>query len=889
MDQLLSLPLNSILAQASGISADSQSVESELTNLCFREYPTFISVHKCSAAVTSAFDDFSESLGRLLDAVPALEDECRTFVKGTTGVQNARAKAALVQEHQDKLFDLLEIPQLMDTCVRNGYYQEALELSAHTESLLKRYPEVEIIQDVSKEVDGVMQVMLAQLLSLLRESIKLPALVKTVGYLRRLKAMGESELCLAFLISRLSNFRNQLVHLERDRADPVRYVRKYIDLFREHVFDIISQFTIIFLESSQSLEPASQLASFVGQCVNELVSLVGEYVPKMSSDAAALSSILVQLGYCALAFARVGLDFAPLITDPFSDAVLMSFTSTVDAASTTLAKALGQAERAHGSPSQALVTQDYVPSLMANDSPVDLISWNGDLEALPSDLARFPPLALLVNSHLSALNSLRLLAPLHLYPALAAAQAAALLSSTHRIAQYVRQAVASSDPGSIITSSDRPGLNRTSSGRAVLLRRNSETQLTPEARASKRKETQWACIAFADTWVKTAIPLLHAALDKGVFDGAEGEVDRAKLDESVHSLQTWIESQKDTPISPASVAAPEQSKRSSMFINGGNALLPHAEDAEDLAAEPAAEELDEDSANRDMESALDREVEAVLAAGTLDGGEAVESTAEEPLEAAPPQPILEEPLLQDEQPPAKSQELAAGEPASDVLNATEDDGPGPVPLEAPHTIPSASNTPSTTEPIPNSEDAAAVSEVPIQAPGPEPAATLTTEGTPNGDTTSVSDPKRVGDESPGPRVTEAEEPPAEASAEAITKPTSPAASVPAVPDPVTPAHVDMADASDSNDRGLVSSTLPEPAASTSPDVAGDSAPVVAAPPVSELASEPDAEDEDTPNASTSEPSRAASPGEVQVVGRLLPRRRTRRRKRAKSSMVALAS
>ncbi|GMK54574.1 hypothetical protein CspeluHIS016_0111600 [Cutaneotrichosporon spelunceum] len=537
LDTLQALPLKHLLAEAGAITDAASAVESELTNLCYREYPTFISVHKCSAAVTSAFDDFSSSLGRLLDAVPALEDECRTFVRSTAGVQDARAKAALVQEHQDKLFDLLEIPQLMDTCVRNGYYQEALELRAHTASLLQRYPDVELVQDVAKEVGGVLQLMLAQLLALLRETIKLPALVKTVGYLRRLSIIGEDELGLAFLVSRLSNFRTQLGVLERDRPDPVRYVRKYVDLFREHVFDIISQFSAIF----ESTAGAAQLASFVGQCVDELVSVVATNVPKMN-DAASLSSILVQLGYCALAFARVGLDFSTLVTDPFADAVSSAFVSVINDATKDLNATLEQAEKGSGSPAAALLAHEALPALLSADSPLSFVPWSGSLDTLP-DLAKFPPLAILVNAHLSALNSLRLLAPLHLHPALASAQCAALAKCTHAVAQYVRQAVAMSD-----TVNPRSGHKRSNSTRAALIRKNTETLLTPEARAARRHEAQRTCAAFADAWGQAVVPLLRTALDTGVFE--EELDDSAELRETLDTLNMWVHDQDVGPESP---------------------------------------------------------------------------------------------------------------------------------------------------------------------------------------------------------------------------------------------------------------------------------------------------------------------------------------------------
>ncbi|EKD04225.1 transport-related protein [Trichosporon asahii var. asahii CBS 8904] len=531
LDQLLSLPLKSLLDEATVIFSEAAGVETELTNLCFREYPTFISVHKCSSAVTSAFDDFSSSLGKLLDAVPALEDECRTFVKSTKGVQDARSKALLVQEHQDKLFDLLEIPQLMDTCVRNGYYQEALELSGHATSLSKRYPGVELVQDVSKEVDAVLQVMVAQLLALLREPIKLPSLIKTVGYLRRLGSVEETELGLVFLVSRLSNFRAHQLLLEGDRGDPVRYVRKYVDLFREHVFDIISQFTTIFLESSSpSPAAASHLASFVGQCVDDLVQLVGEYVPKMTHDAASLSSILVQLGYCSLAFARVGLDFASLVTEPFNGAVSTAYAQALEEGASALSTTLKDAAKSVGSQTTLVIAGEYIPSLLAQADPVDWIKWGGSFEQLPSELSRLPPLAMLVNAHLSALNSLRLLAPLHLYPVLAGVQSASLLQCTHALAQYVRGVVALADA---------------EKGQKAQLLRRTERELSPEERKQRRKETQWVCVALADSWIRIVCPLLANALEKGVYDGAMPAESSPELKEALDTLQAWIDDQID--------------------------------------------------------------------------------------------------------------------------------------------------------------------------------------------------------------------------------------------------------------------------------------------------------------------------------------------------------
>ncbi|WVQ83497.1 hypothetical protein IAT38_005638 [Cryptococcus sp. DSM 104549] len=543
LDHLLSLSLPELLRQPSLISVESSTVESDLTNLCFREYPTFISVHKCSSAVKSAFDDFSGSLGKLIDSIPSLEDECRAFTSSTSSIQRVRGKASLVLEHQDKLQDLLELPQLTETCVRNGYYQEAMELLAHSRSISQRYPGVALVQDVAKEVEGILQLMLAQLLTLLREPVKLPALVKTVGFLRRLNAMDETDLGVVFIASRYHNFRAQLVQIERDRAEPVRYLRKYIDLFREHVYDIIAQFTAIFMDSP---EAAPHITAFANQAIADLVALVTAYIPRLSSDSASMSSVLVQLGYCAMSFARVGLDFSPLIAEPFSDAALSAFSQTIASSSSEFSTILRDSAKSVLPPSQTLIAAELIPHILSS-----LTSPPPPPSGSPASIdaaTHYPPIASLVNAHLTAFNNLRLLAPLTLRSQITSVHSSALVASTSVVLQYVSQAIASSElangsaPPPTQAAHARKHSRNASAPRADLLRRNSEVLMTPEARAAKRREARRVCVASADVWGRVVVPFLVGRLSE-VFGEESGKGVRMgkELEGKVEELRKWVE------------------------------------------------------------------------------------------------------------------------------------------------------------------------------------------------------------------------------------------------------------------------------------------------------------------------------------------------------------
>lgn len=63
----------------------------------------------------------------MLESLPKLSDGCKDFVSKAQKIGERRQLNTMCLEYHSELLEVLELPQLMETCVRNGFYEEALE------------------------------------------------------------------------------------------------------------------------------------------------------------------------------------------------------------------------------------------------------------------------------------------------------------------------------------------------------------------------------------------------------------------------------------------------------------------------------------------------------------------------------------------------------------------------------------------------------------------------------------------------------------------------------------------------------------------------------------------------------------------------------------------
>jgi hypothetical protein len=171
------------------------------------------------------FVNIEEASEKLIEKLPGFSDSCSTFTGEAADISKQRGLNSLTLKHYAQITEILEIPHLMDTFVRNAYYEEALQLQAHVARWHKKYGAIAVIASIATDVEHCARQMLVGLLQQLEADVQLPACLRIIGYLRRLEAFDELQLRVQFLQVRSPPFSPSLCHISipwrRAAADEV--------------------------------------------------------------------------------------------------------------------------------------------------------------------------------------------------------------------------------------------------------------------------------------------------------------------------------------------------------------------------------------------------------------------------------------------------------------------------------------------------------------------------------------------------------------------------------------------------------------------------------------------------------------------------------------------
>ncbi|KAI5462931.1 mitochondrial carrier domain-containing protein [Mariannaea sp. PMI_226] len=337
-----------MLAQAS------HSLLLALQGLSKRSHKPIIESAASHASLRQTLPILAQRAADLAQAVPKLDAHAEQFSSSFSKTSenkllSRRKEALLLLRNSERLVDVMEMPLLLTSAVSTApvNYSSTLELYAHVRRLASLYPDSPVVSSVLEKADEAIRQMAADLVATLKTpNLKLAAAVRTMGWLKRIvpdlvyDAHSDDALPALFLVCRLATLMTTLEALEplRELADEERmrkdkavsswsggqqterYVKRFIEIFREHSFSIVSVFKSIGTNSGSELDDAddplhrlpSPMASFPLYLVEMLLETLRIYLPTVK-DQASRESILTQVLYCAGSLGRLGADFGMLL------------------------------------------------------------------------------------------------------------------------------------------------------------------------------------------------------------------------------------------------------------------------------------------------------------------------------------------------------------------------------------------------------------------------------------------------------------------------------------------------------------------------------------------------------------------------------------------------
>jgi len=387
--------IDNLLRQKDCFEEEKQLILKDTKKLASENYKTFIKSSECVSDINEKFGQIDRKLQNLAEQLPSFNQQFLTFNDEVGQILNQKRQNNQTLLKHNQLLETLEVTQLMDTCVRNHYYDEVLELCSFVRRLEKRLDHVPLIKSIAMDVEKLKHVMLQQLFHQLKGNIQLPVCLKLIGYLRRMELYREDQLRMKFLQARGSWLRNIIKSVPK--TDPYTHITKVIELNRVHLFDVVTQYRALFANEDQvfvvhvsSTSLRNIFNSWILNRVNEFLQMLREDLKAGASSR--IESVLNQAMYFGLSFSRIGADFRMLMLPVFNEVIVENFESKLDQVLTSF--------------KSILACYTFTGTSISANTIVQLIAQPGTLNP-PSDLVLYPPLSWTVNEVITVLNELR--------------------------------------------------------------------------------------------------------------------------------------------------------------------------------------------------------------------------------------------------------------------------------------------------------------------------------------------------------------------------------------------------------------------------------------------------------------------------------------------------
>ncbi|PFH55013.1 hypothetical protein XA68_11063 [Ophiocordyceps unilateralis] len=349
--QLVEFPADTLCSsEPQRLARESHSVISSIQALSKKSYKLIVDSAANHVSLRRNLPDFARLGSELSSDVPRLAFAADSF---STKLNKAGANETITRRKQslrllhnaERLINVMELPPLLNSAIKSSpvNYSSILDLYAHTRRLASLYPSSPLVTSVLYDVEtSIHQIATDLVVALKSPALKLAAGLRTVGWLKRVVSdlvtdvSPDDTLPAVFLVCRLTTLMTTLAALEplRELADDERlrrasssgawlggqqterYLKRYIEIFREHAFGIVSMSKSVDLGSTTPANatthdlspPSSPLSMFPLYIIGLLLDTLRKYFPSIT-DRPSRDSIITQVLYCAGSLGRLGADF----------------------------------------------------------------------------------------------------------------------------------------------------------------------------------------------------------------------------------------------------------------------------------------------------------------------------------------------------------------------------------------------------------------------------------------------------------------------------------------------------------------------------------------------------------------------------------------------------
>ncbi|CDW55407.1 Conserved oligomeric Golgi complex subunit 8 [Trichuris trichiura] len=387
------------------------NVLSNIRELAFSNYGTFIRTIRCSEEVKERYTGLHDDIEKLMKELRTVQDEGSQFLKTFQVMSVERSNLTAAKHSSEDVKKLFELSSLIEKCVRKGHYEEAFELIQLASRLGRCLGNIAIVFEVTEHVKNQRNYLLSSCLQQLRAPLTLTQCLKLVGFLRRMDVYSEAELQFQFLLCRDSWLQSQLD--KRSFSDEYQRLNHIVEVYQEAMFDVMLQYRAVFSEESSHSSSGSQrdalqfhcpsvVASWLHyrlQCFTETLSNCLLHCPVDRLD-----SIMMHCMYFGASMGRVGTDARHLLVCIFEDHILKLMEQSLGTVTAKLLDSLKSTEAFRIAEVSSAVS-DVDPYLDVKSGP--------SIKA-PIALLSYPPLAIYCNRIIEIFDKLHSCVPVSL-------------------------------------------------------------------------------------------------------------------------------------------------------------------------------------------------------------------------------------------------------------------------------------------------------------------------------------------------------------------------------------------------------------------------------------------------------------------------------------------